>query len=60
MTEELEKALYAMRAEFERQAQDGNATYNGVATDGLDGLEGYFDLQQVAAAMLRAVNSSRG
>jgi len=42
MTEELERALYALRAELERQAQAGNATYNGVATDGLDGLEGYF------------------
>jgi hypothetical protein len=55
MSEQLEKALYAMRAEFERQAAEGNATYNGVATDGLDGLEGYFDLARVAEAVLSAV-----
>ena len=55
MTEELERALYALRAELERQAQAGNATYNGVATDGLDGLEGYFDLRKGAEAVLDAV-----
>jgi hypothetical protein len=55
MTEDLEKALYAMRAEFERQAATGDADYHGVATDGLDGLDGYFDLRKVAEAVLNAV-----
>ena len=52
MTEELRTAVEAMRVEFQRQAAAGNATYHGVATDGLDGLEGYFDLVAVAQAAL--------
>lgn len=52
--DELQLAVEAMRAEFRRQADQGNATYHGVATDGLDGLEGYFDLARVAEAALAA------
>jgi hypothetical protein len=55
MDDRLDAILEAMRDAFARQAEDGNATYNGVTTDGLDALEGYFDLRQVAGAVLAAL-----
>ena len=57
MTDDLRVAVQAMRAEFQRQADAGNAAYHGVATDGSDGLEGYFDLAAVARAALEAVRN---
>jgi len=55
MTEDLQRAVQAMRAEFQRQAAVGDATYHGLAKDGLDGLEGYFDLTRIARAVLEAL-----
>jgi hypothetical protein len=55
MTSDEERVLYALRAEFERQAQSGQATYHGVGVDGLDGVEGYFDFRKIAEAVLTAL-----
>jgi hypothetical protein len=52
MKEELQLALQAVRDEFRRQAEKGVGVYHGVGKDGLDGLEGYFDLERVALAAL--------
>ena len=54
MPEEVRLAVQAMRAELQRQAAAENASYHGVAKDGLDGLEGYFDLAALARAALEA------
>jgi hypothetical protein len=56
MTDDLQGAVQAMRAEFQRQAEVGDASYHGVAKDGLDGLEGYFDLTKIARAVLDAIS----
>ena len=55
MPEEVRLAVQAMRVELQRQAAGENATYHGLAKDGLDGLEGYFDLAALARAALEAV-----
>ena len=60
MSDDLKLAVEAMRAEFRRQADEGNATYHGLATDGSDGLQGYFDLVKVARAALNAASPPQG
>lgn len=55
MNGRLDAATAAIRAEIARQAAADNATYNGVSTDGLDGVEGYFDLRRIAQAVLAAL-----
>ncbi|MDB5447727.1 MAG: hypothetical protein JWQ97_3044 [Phenylobacterium sp.] len=55
MEARLDATVAAIRAELARQAAEGNATYNGVSTDGRDAVEGYFDLVSVARAVLTAL-----
>ena len=59
MDPRLDATVAAIRAELARQAAEGNAAYNGVATDGRDALEGYFDLVGVARAVLTALGDPK-